>query len=150
MSASKKYIGTILFTLLISFSVIQRVQAQTDKLEGLWYNDIKSAKILINRAPNGKFEGRIVWLSEPLKDGKPKTDDQNPDDKLRNRPIIGLPILMNFVKDGEDKYTDGTIYDPKNGKTYACNITYKGNTLSIRGYIGISLFGRTTVWERVN
>jgi uncharacterized protein (DUF2147 family) len=150
MLFSRKNIARLLslttLCLLMHFSVF----AQTDKLEGLWYNDIKSAKIQISRSSNGKFNGRIVWLKEPLKDGKPKTDDQNPDDQLKLRPIIGLPILSDFVKDGDYKYTDGTIYDPKNGKTYSCNITYKGKTLAIRGYIGISLFGRTTVWERTN
>jgi len=46
--------------------------------------------------------------------------------------------------------TPKIIYDPKNGKTYSCKMTYKGKTLDIRGYIGISLLGRTTVWERTN
>jgi len=69
---------------------------------------------------------------------------------LRNRPIIGLKILSGFEKEGDNKYVDGTIYDPKNGKTYSCKMTYKGKTLDIRGYIGISLLGRTTVWERTN
>jgi uncharacterized protein (DUF2147 family) len=131
---------------LLSFSTIAK--AQTDRLEGLWYNDIKSAKILITREHNGKFYGKIVWLKEPLKNGKPKVDELNEDPKLRSRPRLGLPVLMNFEKDGDDQYSDGTIYDPNNGKTYSCKITYKGKTLNIRGYIGISLFGRTTVWSR--
>jgi uncharacterized protein (DUF2147 family) len=124
-------------------------KAQADKLEGLWYNDVKSAKIEIKRDNNGKFNGKVVWLKEPLKNGKPKVDELNEDEKLRSRPRLGLPVLMNFEKDGDDKYTGGTIYDPNNGKTYSCKITYKGKTLDIRGYIGISLFGRTTQWSRV-
>ena len=48
-------------------------------------------------------------------------------------------LLADFVKDGDKKYTDGTIYDPLNGKTYSCTMTYKGKELDIRGYIGISL-----------
>jgi uncharacterized protein (DUF2147 family) len=125
-----------------------KAQTGGDQIEGLWYNDIKSGKILITRAADGKFYGKVVWLKEPLKNGKPKVDELNADPKLRSRPRLGLQVLSGFVKDGDVKYTDGTIYDPLNGKTYSCNITYKGKTLAIRGYIGISLFGRTTVWSR--
>jgi uncharacterized protein (DUF2147 family) len=133
---------------LFLFSTTAKAQAQPDRLEGLWYNDIKSAKVQITRGSDGKFYGKVVWLKEPLKNGKPKVDELNEDPKLRSRPRLGLPVLNGFVKDGEEKYDDGTIYDPLNGKTYSCKITYKGNTLDIRGYIGISLFGRTTVWSR--
>jgi len=62
---------------------------------------------------------------------------------------MGLPILRNFVKTGDDKYDDGEIYDPKNGKTYSCTITYRNDKeLGVRGYIGISLLGRTTTLTR--
>jgi len=136
--------------IVIILSVNAIAKAQTDQIEGLWYNDVKSAKILITKASNGKFYGKVVWLKEPLKNGKPKVDELNSDEKLRTRPRLGLPVLADFVKDDDDKnkYTDGTIYDPNNGKTYSCKMTYKGNTLDIRGYIGISLFGRTTTWSR--
>ena len=133
---------------LFLFSASAHAQAKPDRLEGLWYNDIKSAKVEITRGSDGKFYGKVVWLKEPLKNGKPKVDELNEDPKLRTRPRLGLQLLNGFVKDGDEKYDDGTIYDPLNGKTYSCKITYKGNTLDIRGYIGISLFGRTTVWSR--
>lgn len=141
----------ILCAITICFIIFQvQAKAQADKIEGVWYNDVKSAKIEIYKANNGKFFGKIIWLQEPLENGKPKLDRKNNDEKLRNRPIIGLPILRNFQKDGENKYVNGTIYDPKNGKTYDCKITYKGKSLDIRGYIGISLLGRTTTWERAS
>jgi uncharacterized protein (DUF2147 family) len=123
-------------------------KAQTDQLEGLWYNDVKSGKILISKQSNGKFNGKVVWLKEPLKNGKPKVDEMNENESLRSRPRLGLQVLSGFEKDGDKKYTGGTIYDPLNGKTYSCKITYKGKTLDIRGYIGIPLLGRTTVWSR--
>jgi uncharacterized protein (DUF2147 family) len=126
---------------------IGTVRAQADKIEGLWFNDVKDAKIQIWKNNDGRYYGKIVWLKEPLKNGKPKVDEKNPSAKMQAQPIVGLVILKSFEKDG-DTYTDGTIYDPQNGKTYDCKMTYKGKTLSIRGYIGISLLGRTTVWER--
>lgn len=148
MSVSKKHFVRFALILLTVVAVSINAKAQTDKIEGLWYNDVKSAKIQITRESNGKFYGKVVWLKEPLKNGKPKVDEMNTDEKLRSRPRLGLPVLADFVKDGDNKYTGGTIYDPNNGKTYSCKMTYKGETLDIRGYIGISLFGRTTIWSR--
>jgi uncharacterized protein (DUF2147 family) len=144
---NKKHFLLVIFLLTVCCVTLAR--AQTDQIEGQWYNDIKSAKVLITKGSNGKFYGKVIWLKEPLKNGKPKVDELNEDPKLRNRPRLGLQVLSDFVKDGDVKYTDGTIYDPLNGKTYSCNITFKGKTLAIRGYIGISLFGRTTTWSRV-
>ncbi|HEU0064660.1 MAG TPA: DUF2147 domain-containing protein, partial [Flavisolibacter sp.] len=116
-------------------------------IEGFWFNDTKEAKIQIYKSSDGKFYGKIVWLKEPLKNGKPKIDEKNSDRVLQKKPLVGLIILKGFQAD-DNTYTEGTIYDPDNGKTYDCKMNYHGKKLSIRGYIGISLFGRTTVWER--
>src|SRR6202012_4997611 len=127
----KKYFIRFALVLLSVVSAFVSANAQTDKIEGLWYNDIKSAKIQITKENNGKFYGKVIWLKEPLKNGKPKVDELNADEKLRSRPRLGLPVLADFVKDGDNKYTDGKIYDPLNGKTYSCKMTYKGKELDI-------------------
>jgi uncharacterized protein (DUF2147 family) len=142
---TKKVIPVVV--LLVSVLGTKLVNAQNDKIEGFWFNDKKDAKIQIFKARDGKFYGKIVWLKDPLKNGKPKTDEKNPKADLKSKPLVELVILRGFEVDG-DTYDDGTIYDPENGKTYDCKMTYKGKTLAIRGYIGISLFGRTTTWER--
>ena len=60
-------------------------------------------------------------------------------------------MLKNFVFDGDDEWSDGSIYDPKNGKTYKCYIKFDNpQMLKIRGYIGVSLLGRTTHWFKTN
>ncbi len=123
-------------------------QAQKDKIEGLWYNAEKTAKINIFKAKDDKFYGNIVWLKEPNEAGQPKTDKKNPKEALRKQPLMNLQILKHFKKDGDKTYSDGEIYDPKTGKTYSSKITYNGNALDVRGFIGISLIGRTTTWER--
>ena len=65
-------------------------------------------------------------------------------------PLLNLQILKDFVYDAEDKeWEDGTIYDPKNGKTYSCYMTLDGTKLNVRGYVGVSMIGRTSVWTRV-
>ncbi len=63
---------------------------------------------------------------------------------------MGLLLLKSFNKDGATVYEDGTIYDPKNGKTYSCKITHKGDQLDVRGYVGISMIGRTTTWTKAD
>ena len=120
--------------------------AQADPIERVWYNEEKTAKIRVYKSETGKFCGKIIWLKEPERDGKPKVDRHNPDNARQNDPIMGLLILKGFVKKGEHTYEGGTIYDPKNGKTYSCTIAHKGDKLDVRGYVGFSFIGRTTVW----
>lgn len=142
---TKNLIPVVLF--LATLLGTQLANAQSDKIEGIWLNEEKDAKIQIYKAKDGKFYGKIVWLKEPTKNGKPKTDEKNPKSTLRTQPLVDLIILKGFQSEG-NTYDDGTIYDPQNGKTYDCKMTYKGRTLAIRGYIGLSMFGRTTIWER--
>lgn len=137
----------------VMFVIVLLMQVSTfaqDPIEGLWYNEEKTAKIKIYKAKNDKFYGKIDWLKEPVKDGKTRTDEKNPDKDKRNDPLLGLVVLKGFEKSGKDEYEDGTIYDPKNGKTYSCIITRKGNELDVRGYVGFSWIGRTAVWTRVS
>ena len=124
--------------------------AQTaDAILGSWANPNGQDHILIYKKGN-KYYGKLDWIKYPNDEqGKPKTDKNNPDPALRSRPDLGLELLKDFVYDGDNVYNDGTVYDPKNGKTYSCKMTLDGNNLKIRGYIGISLFGRSEVWTRV-
>jgi uncharacterized protein (DUF2147 family) len=139
-----------LLAVLLLLGTRQYALAQ-DAIERLWYNEEKTAKIQIFKATDGKFYGKIVWLKEPNnEEGKPKTDKKNPDKAKRANPIMGLQMLKGFKKDDATHYEDGTIYDPKNGKTYSCKITRKGDLLDVRGYMGISLIGRTTTWTKAD
>lgn len=99
--------------------------------------------------------GRIVWLKVPTYPegdkmaGQVKIDRENPDTALRTRQILGLKMLSGFHPDGENVWSGGQIYDPRNGKTYSCTLTLENeHRLKVRGYVGISLFGRTVVWTR--
>jgi uncharacterized protein (DUF2147 family) len=142
---TKKVLPVIL--LLVSMLGSKLVSAQSDKIEGVWFNQKKDAKIQIYKARDGKFYGKIIWLKDAVENGKPKTDKKNPKENLRAQPLVELVIMRGFESDG-DTYEDGTIYDPENGKTYDCKMSFKGSTLAVRGYIGFSLFGRTEIWER--
>lgn len=98
-----------------------------------------------------KYQGKIVWLQEPNdpETKKPKVDKNHPDEATRTRPILGLINVWGFVFKEDNLWDDGNIYDPKNGNTYSCTIRMENaNTISVRGYIGVSLIGRTDTWTR--
>lgn len=135
-----------LFVLFLG-SQVALAQAAGDVL-GEWLTDQGKARIEIYKE-NGKYNGKIVWLKEPNNpDGSPKLDVENPDDDLQKRPIMGLNLIEGFTFD-DDEWVDGEIYDPESGKTYDCKMELNGNELEVRGYIGISMFGRTVTWTRV-
>lgn len=122
-----------------------------DALLGEWLTAEGKAKVHITKDPrSGKYHGKIVWLKEPTyPDGKPKVDKFNPNEKLKTKPVIGLNILRDFVHEDGKSWTDGRIYDPDNGKDYSCNLEMEGDKkLKVRGYIGVSLIGRTEYWTR--
>ncbi len=130
--------------LLLSFAFVAAFAA-SPPIESVWYNQEKDGKIQIYK-DGGLYHGKIVWLKEPMLNNKPKLDDKNPEPELAKKPLIGAVIIKNFTKKNETEFVGGTIYDPKNGKTYSCKMTLKGNVVDVRGYIGIPAFGRTTVW----
>ncbi len=124
---------------------------EKDAITGTWLTGKKDAKVKIYEQ-KGKYYGKIIWLKNPnYEDGKEKVDKENPDENKRKRKILGLNILKDFVYDEDNEWDDGEIYDPKSGNTYSCNIELveDGKVLEVRGYIGISLFGRTEIWTRV-
>lgn len=136
----------LLFTI---FAIAKMNSTSGDSILGTWLNQEGTAHVLIAKSGTN-YTGKIVWLKEPVENGKPKTDKNNPEVSRRSTPLMGLIILKDFIYDGEEgEWTDGTIYDPKNGKTYSCTMTLEDGRLNVRGYIGISLIGRTAVWTRV-
>jgi len=120
----------------------------SEAILGEWYTDGNESVVEVYKADDCYY-GKIVWLKEPLKDdGSEVVDSNNPDESKRTDPISGLNLLSGFEYAGRKKWSGGTIYDPNSGKTYSCKMKLKGDELNIRGYIGISLLGRTTIWTR--
>jgi uncharacterized protein (DUF2147 family) len=139
----------VVLVLLLAFFGPSAWAQKADAILGSWANENGLDHILIYKRGD-KFFGKLDWVKFPNdENGKPKTDKNNPDPALRSRPDLGLELLKDFTFDNDNVYSGGTVYDPRNGKTYNCKMTLKGNTLIIRGYIGISLFGRSVTWTRI-
>ncbi|OYQ33130.1 hypothetical protein CHU92_13385 [Flavobacterium cyanobacteriorum] len=95
---------------------------------------------------NGKIYGKVVEILNPDRKNA-KCDKCKGADK--GKPVLGLIIIKGLTKDG-DEWTDGDILDPVKGKTYSCTITLDNkDKLNVRGYMGISLLGRSQTWYRV-
>lgn len=113
------------------------------QIEGQWLTEDKSGVIEITQV-EGVFQGKVVG-GEKKGDG---LDAKNPDPALRSRELMGLVILKNLKKDG-DEFTGGEVYDPNSGHTYKAKARLlEDGRLKLRGFIGISLFGRNELWTR--
>lgn len=131
-----------IFFLTMIITINLSAQIGADPINAIWKTAAKDAEISIYKEGEYYF-GKITWMKEPGKDTK------NPKAELRSRDLMGAVILSNFVFNGKDKWEDGRIYDPSGGKTYSCTMKLKNNNiLEIRGYIGISLLGRTEKWTK--
>lgn len=109
---------TISMLFLAAFILFSRTLlfAQHDPIEHIWYNEEKTAKIQIYKAVDGRFYGKVVWMKEPNRDGKPKLDIHNSDKARQKDPVMGMVVLKKFSKADGTHYVDGTIYDPKIGR----------------------------------
>lgn len=135
--------AVIVLTLLSLFSQAFMVtkNISPNEIIGIYWSPKKDAKIEIYLKGQQYF-GKFIWLAKPRKDNK------NPAMELQSRDVLGLELLTKFsYNDGT--YSGGEIYDPETGKTYSCKMNLQGNKLKVRGYIGISIFGRTEYFERI-
>ena len=141
---NKKTISSLaLFFLAIFF-------AQSQTIVGKWKtidDETGNAKAIVEiYEESGKIYGKVVDILEEENKNRVCSNCSGDD---KDKPILGMTIIKGLTKDG-DVYSNGKILDPKNGKLYKCFITLETNDkLKVRGYIGISLFGRTQYWYRV-
>lgn len=132
-----------LFALVLPLSA-----ALAQDVIGKWKLDDGTAIVEVYKSGDA-YNGKIIWLEEPTDSkGDPIKDGNNPDPKLRSRQLIGLNMLSDLKKNGNE-YTGGKIYDPANGKTYNCSMKVEGNVLKVRGSLDKrGLIGRTMDWFR--
>jgi uncharacterized protein (DUF2147 family) len=127
--------------------------AVTDDVRGLWVDhreaDKRKVAVWIEDC-DGLLCGRIYWQKKPLAaDGQPKHDRHNPDAALRERPLCGLRILAGFRRTKDGAWSAGHIYNPNDGRTYSSTLQLEPDgSLRVRGYVGLTLFGKTVEWVR--
>ncbi len=129
--------------------------SEADAIIGVWWTGERDARVEIYKI-NNTYAGKLIWFKNPVYPeddeqgmaGKKKIDRKNPDESLRNRRLMGLVMVHSFKYDKKNKWKSGRIYDPKKGKTYKCKMELDGDVLTVRGYVGFSMFGRTTEWTR--
>lgn len=107
---------------------------------------------------DNKYFGKIQELTIPVYEkghkfeGKPKMDLANPDPALQNQTLVGIDFVSNFEYNSKkDRFENGNIYNPENGKTYYCSITFKDkNTLIVKGSLDkAGLIGSKQTWTRI-
>lgn len=130
------------FTLLISLSI------SAADIEGKWRTkDDKTGKpkAVVSISKNGNsYQGKIVSLAEGINNICPACKDK--------RPLVGMTVLTGLKAEEGNAYGSGQIFDPKSGNTYKAKaeLSPDGKTLKVRGYLGISAFGRTQTWVRTH
>ena len=140
----KQFLYSLFFVITGLFSV----QAQT--VLGKWKtidDETGKAKSVVEiYENNGKIYGKVVEIFDKTKEDKVCDECEG---AKKNKPIKGMVILEALSKKGSS-WEGGTILDPNSGKVYKCIISLENkDKIKLRGYIGISLLGRTQYWERV-
>ncbi|MDN5210935.1 DUF2147 domain-containing protein [Fulvivirgaceae bacterium BMA12] len=142
-----KLFSIFIFSLfLIPFSYSQT------SIFGKWKtidDETGEAKSIVEIFQKGdKAFGKIIEILDKEKP-TPVCDKCDDDDPRKGQKILGMEIIKDLEKD-DDEWDDGTILDPENGKVYRCKMWVEDKKLIVRGYIGISLIGRSQTWLSVN
>jgi uncharacterized protein (DUF2147 family) len=136
--------------LFLSIFIISSVYSQNNSgypgeaILGIYWSPKKDGKIEIFKQDN-KYFGKLIWGREMH-----KKDINNPDPAQRDKTILGLVILRDFYYDQNDnEWKGGTIYDPRSGSVYKSYMWREDENLRVKGYVGISLFGKSVTFEKV-
>ena len=147
---SKIRIGSLVLAIIVLAAIT--VNAAEPSPVGLWRtidDQTGQPKGLVRiREVDGQYEGKIEKaFPKPGEDPEPKCDKC--DGARHNQPVLGMTILWGLTQQG-DEYQGGEILDPESGKIYRVKmkLTDGGKKLEVRGFIGISLLGRSQIWLR--
>lgn len=136
----------ILLIMFVLGAFVTQAQSVTGKWKTIDDETGEPKSIVEVYEKNGKIYGKVVEILNPAKKDAKCTNCKGED---KDKPILGLVIIKGLSKDGNE-WSGGQILDPNKGKSYKCTISLEGkDKLNVRGYVGISLLGRTQTWHRV-
>ncbi len=117
---------------------------------GLWLTE-KKGVIVDVYACGDSLCGRTVWLKKMNhKDGRERLDRKNPDVSLRDRHWCGIEVITGVKPVSATEWKGGDVYDPKTGQTFDFDMEQRGDTMKVRGYLGIRALGKSETWTRTD
>ncbi len=135
---------------ILMLAVFSKTVAQSsdNAIVGVWESDKKDVKLEIYK-DGSTYSGKYLWGNQLVEsDGvTSKKDLKNPDPKLRSRNLIGITSLTGLKWDGK-QYVDGKIYNAPSGDMYSCKVWIEEGKMNLRGFMGVSLLGRTATFHR--
>lgn len=143
----RAFVLSVAVSLLPLIAVAER---PADPAHGYWLTE--NHKAIVQIAPCGADTcGRMVWVERAVDEsGQPTRDVRNTDTAKRVRPICGLDLVGGLSKADEGAWKDGWLYNPKDGATYSAQIrAVSASELEVRGYLGVSVLGKSQIWTRV-
>jgi uncharacterized protein (DUF2147 family) len=138
---------------LIGASLLQTGPARADappSAIGFWVTQDHGGVVEVMPCDRGLC-GQIVGLRTDLPRDEDRKDVKNPDPARRGEPLCGLRLMGGLEPDKSDPtaWKNGWVYDPESGSTYSARIKLDGpDTMKLRGYIGLPMFGRSETWTR--
>jgi uncharacterized protein (DUF2147 family) len=148
--AAHRLSGSLVLALACGLCALALQAAPPDAILGTWLTDDGASKVEVaaSRAADGSgvYSGKVIRLKEPQRDGKPLRDANNGDAALRDRPILGLPILSGFKASGGG-WSGGTVYSPRAGKSYPAELSIAPDgRLQLK--VDAGLLSKTDYWTR--
>lgn len=133
-------------SILLVAAVSRSLSQDGDAILGIWQTEHGSAKIQIYK--NGSsYDGKLVWVKDELL----RSGEKGTGNAARKKSASGTEVLSNFSYAGDGVWEDGTVFDPRSGRSYKCKLYMNSsNRLELRAYMGISLIGKSQIWSRVN
>ena len=138
------FLSVFIAALFLAVSSLSAAESPAGKWKTICDETGEAKSIVEIKVENGNLTGTIIELLQ-------EKDDAVCDKcrgKFKDQRIVGMEFIWDMKKDGNE-YSGGRILDPGNGREYRCRLWREGDELHVRGFIGISLAGRTQVWQRI-
>lgn len=141
----------ILIWLLLHIIMLQAAALGGDKIVGIWQTDTKDARIQVYKVGN-TYQAKILWLEHiGVPQNVPWLDNKNPNPALRKRTRENIVAMTGMEYTGNNKYKNGLVYYPTNGKTYDCCATLvNDNSLILRPYLGVRFLGYSIYFTKID